>query len=303
MPKVSILLTCYNHLEYLKVAWQSIFDQTFRDFEVIALDDGSTDGTREWLSSQEGATIVFNEENLGTYATLNVGLERASGEYIAIFNDDDVWMPEKLERQVAMLDANPRIGLVHTDGWFIDGQGHRRHDSPLGFDFPRTETGDILLALVHANSIIASAVVARRTCFNELGGFNEKYFGSGDWEMWYRICEKWEAGYIGDPLTLYRVHGENASHKLDRIWRDDARLREWIADRIPNYRGRFAHEDLVAAEAHNYACLGTVKVLGGDAALGREYYRRSLDLEPGRWKSRARIAASYLPRSLFRKLL
>ncbi|MBL8068586.1 MAG: glycosyltransferase [Armatimonadetes bacterium] len=303
MPKVSILLTCYNHLRYLKAAWQSILDQTFQDFEVIALDDGSTDGTREWLSSQEGAKLVFNPQNVGTYATLNIGLHHATGEYIAVFNDDDIWMPTKLERQVAMLDANPRIGLVHTDGWFIDGEGRQRQDSPLGFEFPRTETGDILLALIHANAIIASAVVARKTCFDELGGFNERYFGSGDWEMWYRICEKWDAGYIGEPLTLYRVHGANASHKLDRIWQDDALLREWIAERIPNYRGRFSPEDLQEAEAHNYACLGTVKVLGGEAEEGREYYRRSLEIDPKRWKSRARICASYLPKSFFRKLL
>lgn len=303
MPKVSIILTCYNHIKFLPTAWQNILDQTFQDYEIIALDDGSTDGTREWLEAQQNATIIFNKTNLGTYGTLNVGLANATGEYIAVFNDDDVWMPTKLEKQVAMLDANPEIGLVHTDGYFIDGEGEERHDSPLGFDFPRTETGDILLALIYANSIIASAVMVRKSCFDELSGFNEGYFGSGDWEMWFRICEKWQAGYLSEPLTLYRVHGTNASHKLDKIWRDDEKLREWISERIPNYRGRFGDADLRAAEAHNYACLGTVKVLSGKAAEGRESYRRSLNIEPSRWKSRARIAASYLPRSVFRKLL
>jgi glycosyltransferase involved in cell wall biosynthesis len=303
MPRVSILFTSYNHLKYAPVAWQSILDQTFQDYEIIAIDDGSTDGTREWLSAQENATIIFNKENLGTYGTLNVGLAAASGEYIAIFNDDDVWLPTKLEKQVAMLDANPNIGLVHTDGYFIDGEGNERHDSPLGFDFPRTETGDILLALIYANSIIASAVLARKACFDELGVFNEAYFGSGDWEMWYRICEKYDAGYLQEPLTLYRVHGANASHKLERIWRDDEKLREWIAERLPNYSGRFSESDLLAAKAHNEACLGTVKVLGGKASEGRKHYKRSLSLEPSRWKSRARILASYLPTPWFRKLL
>ncbi|MFM9872925.1 MAG: glycosyltransferase family 2 protein [Fimbriimonadaceae bacterium] len=303
MPRVSVLFTCYNHIKYAPIAWQSILDQTFQDFEIIAIDDGSTDGTREWLASQQNATIIFNEENLGTYGTLNVGLEAAKGEFIAIFNDDDVWMPTKLEKQISMLDSNPRIGLVHTDGFFIDGDGHERHDSPLGFDFPRTETGDILLALIYANSIIASAVLARKQCFDELGGFNESYFGSGDWEMWYRICEKYDAGYIADPLTLYRVHGANASHKLERIWRDDEMLREWINERISSYDGRFSNAQLIAAKAHNEACLGTVKVLGGKAKEGRNHYKRSLSLEPSRWKSRARIIASYFPTSIFKKLL
>lgn len=304
MPRVSILLTCYNHIRYLPIAWQSILDQTFQDYEVIALDDGSTDGTREWLTANAPqAKLVFNEKNLGTYGTLNVGLEHATGEFIAVFNDDDVWLPEKLEKQVAMLDSNQHIGLVHTDGYFIDGEGKERHDSPLGFDFPRTETGDVLLALIYANSIIASAVLARKSCFDELGGFNADYFGSGDWEMWYRIAEKYDVGYVKDPLTLYRVHGANASHKLERIWLDDEKLREWIEPRIAEYKNRFAQNALSEAEAHNLACLGTVKVLNGYPSAGRYYYKKSLAINPARWKSRVRIAASYLPRSVFQKLI
>lgn len=303
MPRVSILFTCYNHLKYLPVAWRSILDQTFQDYEIIALDDGSTDGTREWLADQPNAKIVFNEVNLGTYGTLNVGLQHATGEFIAVFNDDDVWLPTKLEKQIALLDANPKIGLVHTDGYFIDGNGNERHDSPLGFDFPRTVTGDILLALIYANSIIASAVLARRECFDQLGGFNDAYFGSGDWEMWYRICEKWHAGYIPEPLTLYRVHGSNASHKLERIWQDDEKLREWIAPRIATYTDRFTPDELRLAQAHNFACLGTVKALTGNPSAGRQAYKKSLEFDPSRWKSRARILATYLPPTLFRKLL
>ncbi|ARU42339.1 hypothetical protein CCB80_14755 [Armatimonadetes bacterium Uphvl-Ar1] len=305
MPRVSILLTCYNHIKYLPIAFQSILDQTFQDYEIIALDDGSTDGTRQWLESQNHPRLklIFNESNLGTYGTLNVGLQAAQGEFIAVFNDDDVWLPTKLEQQIALLDSNPKIGLVHTDGYFIDGEGLERHDSPLGFDFPRTETGDILLALIYANSIIASAVLAHRECFDQLGGFNPDYFGSGDWEMWYRIAEHWHVGYIADPLTLYRVHGANASHKLDRIWRDDLKLRTWISPRIDSYTNRFTESELTKARAHNFACLGTVQALTGDPQMARISYRESLRFDPTRWKSRARILATYLPAKLFRKLL
>lgn len=305
MPRVSILLTCFNHLAYLPAAWESIQAQTFTDYEVIALDDGSTDGTREWLTENaQGAKLVFNERNLGTYGTLNVGLEHARGELIAVFNDDDLWAPTKLQRQVELMDAHQKVGLVHTDGLFIDGKGDRnRDDSPLGFTFPRTETGDVLLALVDANKIIASAVLARRACFDALGGFNSDYFGSGDWEMWYRIAEQWDIGYVSEPLTFYRVHGANASHKLERIWRDDQKLREWIAPRLAGYTGRFSTEELKKAEAHNWACLGTVRTLNGDPKAGRQAYAASLRADPTRWKSRLRLLATYLPPSLFRKLL
>lgn len=305
MPRVSILLTCYNHIRYLPAAVEGVRAQTFHDFEVIALDDGSTDGTREWLAelNDERVKLVFNEANLGTYGTLNVGLNHATGDFIAVLNDDDVWHPTKLEKQLALFDSHPKVGLVHTDGRFIDGGGQVLEGNPLGFAFPRTETGDVLLALMDANKIIASAVLVRRECFDKLGGFNDAYFGSGDWEMWYRIAEHYDIGYVAEPLTDYRVHGTNASHKLDRIWKDDQMLREWIAARTSSYVGRFSPDDLRRAEAHNWACLGTVRTLNGDHSGGRDAYRKSLELDPGRWKSRARMLATFLPRSVFRKLL
>lgn len=304
MPRVSVLLTCYNHLDYLPAALDSVMAQTFTDYEVICLDDGSSDGTREWLSARpEPLKLVFNDENLGTYGTLNVGLKHATGEFIAVLNDDDLWASTKLEQQVALMDADAKIGLVHTDGQFIDGKGEVFEGSPLGFAFPRTETGDVLLGLVYANKIIASAVLARRECFNKLGGFNEAYFGSGDWEMWLRIAEAYDIGYIDDNLTSYRVHGANASHKLDRIWKDDEKLRRWLSERIPSYAGRYPSDRLTDAEAHNWACLGTVATLNGDPRQGRRDYARSLKLRPSRWKSALRYVATFLPRQAFRKLL
>lgn len=309
MPRVSILLTCYNHIKYLPACVEGIISQTFQDFEVIALDDGSSDGTRAWLTNLakksriQNLKLVFNEQNLGTYGTLNAGLDHATGEFIAILNDDDLWAPTKLDKQIELMDRLPSVGLVHTDGTFIDGEGNVSAGNPLGFDFPRTETGDVLLALVDANKIIASAALVRRECFDKLGRFNSAYFGSGDWEMWYRIAEAHNIGYVAEPLTCYRIHGENASHKLERIWKDDQMLREWIEPRIAGYAGRFPDAELSHAQAHNWACLGTVRTLNGDPIGGRKAYKKSLVFDPSRWKSRARLLATYLPKSFFRKLL
>lgn len=304
MPRVSVLLTCYNHLPYLPACVESVFAQTETDFEVLAVDDGSTDGTREWLDAcPKPLRRIFNEKNLGTYASLNVGLAQASGEFVAILNDDDLWAPRKLERQLALFDAHPKVGLVHTDGFFIDGEGNRMEGSPLGFEFPRTETGDVLLSLLYANKIIASAALVRRSCFETLGGFNDAYFGSGDWEMWLRIAEAYEIGFVDEPLTFYRVHGENASHKLQRIWRDDEMLRRWIRTRATAYASRGYGRGLRSALAHSSACLGTVLTLNGNAREGRRAYAESLRFEPLRFKSVLRILATYLPRRWFRKLM
>ena len=309
MPRVSILLTCYNHLRHLKVALDCIRAQSFTDYEIVALDDGSTDGTREWLAqlkTDEPALplrLYFNEKNLGTYGTLNKGLSVASGELIAVFNDDDVWLPRKLEEQVAMLDAHPEIGLVHTAGYFIDDEGKELKKNPLGFPWPKTSTGDVLIELIERNRIIASSVLVRRECFEAVGRFNESYFGSGDWEMWYRIAEKYHVGHIDRPLTLYRVHAGSASHHKDRVSDDDRRIREWMVPRIQAYEDRGWPESARRRIlAHGWACIATDRVWLGDAKGGRRAYVESLKLMPWRLKSALRYVLTFLPRRLFRAL-
>lgn len=307
-PRVSVLLTCYNHLPFLPEALEGVRAQTFRDFEVIALDDGSSDGTREWLSQQPDIQTVFNERNLGTYGTLNVGLAKARGEFVAVLNDDDVWRPEKLARQVDLLGRHSEVGLVHTGGWFLDGKGERREGNPLGFAWPTFPTddqgewtGDSLSAFVRENKIIASAALVRTSALRDLGGFDEGYFGSGDWDMWWRVAEKHNVGFVAEELTGYRVHGGNASHKLERIWKDDVRLRESIERRMDALKDRFPNWKKDAA--FNFAALGTVRMLTGDGSGSRRAYAASMKLDPGRWKTYARYLATFVGRKAFRKML
>ncbi len=303
MPRVSVLLTCYNHMRFLPEALASVRQQTFQDYEIIAIDDGSTDGTREWLQQQQDIKRVFNDKNIGTYASLNLGLQSSTGEFVAILNDDDVWLPKKLERQLDLFAAHPKIGLVHTGGYFIDGEGHTLEGSPLGFAFPRFATGDVLLGLVYENKIIASASLTRRECFQKLGSFNESYFGSGDWEMWFRVAEEYHVGFVDETLTLYRVHGDNASKKLDRIWVDDQMLREWMTPRLSKLDARFVEHDAKRAQAFNQAALGTVRALNGHPGKAREAYAKSISMQPNRLKSYLRYVATFLPRNVFRRTI
>jgi glycosyltransferase involved in cell wall biosynthesis len=304
---LTILLTCYNHLRYLPVALDGVLGQTYKDFEVLALDDGSKDGSREWLKEREAEgklRCIFNEKNLGTYATLNVGLHEAKGKYIAVLNDDDLWASEKLARQVEMLEQNPKIGLVHTGGWFIGEDGERLADpAPLGFVYPSTPTGDVLALEILYNHIITSSVLIRKECFDTCGPFDPSFFGSGDWQMWLRIAQKYEVGYVEEPLSFYRVHGLNASHQKDKINEDDARIREWITTWQSQFSERAAKEpELHAAFAHNWACLGTERTWAGNAKGGRQAYREAIKMMPRRVKSYLRWIATFLPKSAFRKL-
>jgi glycosyltransferase involved in cell wall biosynthesis len=307
MPRVSILLTCYNHLRYLPAALDGVLSQTSQDYEILALDDGSKDGSREWLNDREAegkVRCIFNEQNLGTYATLNVGLKEAKGEFIAVLNDDDLWAADKLLRQVELMDANPKIGLVHTGGWFIDADGNRIADpKPLGFEFPRTHTSDILATEIHFNHIITSSALVRRECFERQGFFDPSFYGCGDWHMWLRIAREWHVGYVDEPLTFYRVHGKNASLDSEKMDEDGTRIREWITTWQGDFEPRFPTEpDLRGAFAHNWACLGTTYTWAGEPAKGRHAYSESLKVLPGRFKSRLRWLATFLPRKAFRRL-
>lgn len=291
MPRVSVLLTCFNHLRYLPATVDGLRAQTFRDFEIIALDDASTDGTREWLLRQTDLRPFLNERNLGTYATLNHGLRFARGEFVAILNDDDLWQPAKLERQVALLDAYPRVGVASTNGGFIDENGRRTEENPFGFAYPTFETGDVLQSLAYRNRFIASAVMVRRSCFEEVGSFDEAYFGHGDWNMWWRICERYEAGFVDEPLTLYRIHGANASQNVERVAEDDVRLREFFASRFLDLGSRVGRDEQVV----NFAALGVAYTKLGRKSEARKALAQAFRLYPFRLKTLARYLSTFLP--------
>ncbi len=296
MARISVLIPSYNHARFIDEALRSVEAQTFSDLEIVVLDDGSTDETPKVLEAwQDRAQIEF-QENAGTYPTLNRLIDRASGELIAILNSDDLWAPRKLEMQIAMMDAMPSVGLVHTDGRFIDGEGRIVEGRPLGFDWPRFKSGNIVTELVRSNRIIASSVLVRRECFESCGRFDERFFGSGDWDMWLRIAMKYDIGFVDEPLTFYRVHGENASRSFRRVYEDDRLLRRekvhvWERDLLDRAPDRRAME---SALAFSYACLGEVEQKLGDFRAARAALRQSLRRDPKRLKTWARLLLSYL---------
>jgi glycosyltransferase involved in cell wall biosynthesis len=297
MPKVSILLTCYNNLAYLGAAVDALNAQTFTDSEVIALDDGSTDGTRDWLRQFESDRfrIVFNEKNLGTYGTLNVGVGLAKGEYVAILNDDDVWAPRKLERQVAILDVEPNTGLVHTGGHFIDASGEKHPDpKPMGFEYPRTTGRNGLAQILHHNAIIASSVMIRKEVFDRCGLFDPEFYGCGDWHMWVRVADQYDVAYIDENLTYYRIHDTNAAWNLQKMKDEQFKIQQWITEQ-PLTERHEGDKELARAFWLHVTYMGTECLLRGDRRGARKHYLRSLRHMPLRAKTYYRLLTTFLP--------
>lgn len=297
MPRVSILLTSYNHLAYLPRCLEGVLAQTMGDWEILAIDDGSKDGSRDWLRkhADERWRLFFNEKNLGTYGALNLGVQESRGEFVAILNDDDVWLPEKLELQIAMFERDPKMGLVHTAGWFIDENEQRVEGEPVGFPYPRTGTGDVLHELLRQNRVINSSALVRKSVFDEIGPFDAAFYGMGDWQMWLRVARDYHVGYVEEPCTLYRVHGANACLDTPKMDLDGMRVREFLAGWEEELSERMTQNpDLKTEFAFSLAALGAGRQISGDRAGAREALVRSLRLDP-KPKPLARLAATYVP--------
>lgn len=211
MPLVSVVIPTYNRAELLKEAVWSVFNQSFRDMELIVVDDGSTDNTQEVLRQldKENASILgpipfiyLRQDHRGMPGQVrNHAVQAASGKYIAFLDSDDVWIPEKLEHQLALFKAGPPR-LVHTrELWLREG----KEISQKGQTHQRR--GDIFNDALHKCIIGPSTVMMERLLFEETGGFREDLEIAEDYEYWLRITAEQEVGYLDEALTIKRAGG------------------------------------------------------------------------------------------------
>ena len=204
--KVSVIVPTYNRAHVIKEAIVSILSQTFTDFELIVVDNESTDNTEEVIKSYTDHRIrYFKNQNSGVVAVnRNYGINKARGEYIAFCDDDDLWMPEKLERQIEELEKDLEIGLVCTNGIKFDENGQ------FG-EMMQTELNDsgfTFESLIWGNRIACSSVLVRKEVLNDIGIFDEsrEIFTAEDYELWLRIARKYRVKYLDIPLIKYRIH-------------------------------------------------------------------------------------------------
>ena len=223
---VSIIIPTFNRLPYLKCALGSVEQQTFRDFEVLVLDDGSTDGTYEFLGgySPNFSFRWFRFQHKERSYLRNFGAHEAKGEFLAFLDDDDEWLPEKLEKQVKFLGQNPDVGLVYTRTKAINSEGglhkkitalHKRlYDD-------QAKRGHRYSDLAYLTVMFTSTVMIRRSLFFNVGGYDEQCPPKEDLDLYLRCslvsridctCKK--------PLVLYRCHDGSSSNYLG-----DARIR------------------------------------------------------------------------------
>lgn len=266
-PQVSILMPAYNAGKYLASAVESMLQQTFRDFELIIVDDGTTDGSFDSLknTTDNRITIIRNIKNKGLINSRNIAIEHAKSPLLACLDADDLAMPTRLERQVEAFRDDSDLAVVGSRAYLID-----ETDNIFDvIDVPTTHE-EIQRNILRCNSIIHSSVMMRTDVIKGLGGYPDGYPLAEDYALWLRVIEKHKVINLPDRLTQYRVHDRQVSQKkILAMWQYTRKIQSdaWIALQK-------AGQSKYILPPKNLTLWS--KLRGGTGSLGRDYYYWSL---------------------------
>lgn len=206
MPKVSVIIPTYNREEFISETIQSVLDQTFKDFEVIVVDDGSTDNTKRELEKFGSRIKVIEQKNSERAASRNNGIKDSTGKYIAFLDSDDLWIKNKLEKQVEILDRNHSV-LVY-------GQCLRTNENGQKVKVAKRQkegfSGGVFEKLLIRNFIPSPTPLIKREYFEKTSGFETKYIPYEDWEYWIRYSLFGKFYFVNEPLAYYRIHSQQS---------------------------------------------------------------------------------------------
>lgn len=228
-PRISVVVTCYNYAIYLEGCLMSILNQTYQDFELVIVNDGSTDNTDEVISKflSNDKVRYINQSNTGQAIATNNGILAASGELIAFLDADDLWEPTKLEKQVRLFTRDS-VGVVYSRIRFMDEAGLPL-DMKLEGKYYTPRSGHVTEALLFENFIPYSSTVVRKECFDKFGMFNPEYKNGLDWDLWLRISREYEFDFVDEYLLIYRIgHPGQLTSNVER----SVRCADLIFDRF-----------------------------------------------------------------------
>jgi glycosyltransferase involved in cell wall biosynthesis len=212
MPLVSVVIPVYNGERFLRESLESVFAQTYQDYEIVCVDDGSKDVSLTILNDYRDRIKVVQQANTGQAGARNTGVKTGIGKYIAFLDQDDRWYPQKLERQVAILEANPEAAMVHCDMDWIDDTGHVTQQSVTSATRRSTQNGLTMTQLVGWDpNIYPSTMLVRRVAFDRIGGFAPELRCGEDIDLMLRLRQEGLFIFLEETGTQYRKHSTNFS--------------------------------------------------------------------------------------------
>jgi glycosyltransferase involved in cell wall biosynthesis len=202
-PKISVIIPTYNRAAYLYESIDSVLCQTYEDLELIVVDDGSSDNTREVVQEYNDLRIKYiYKKNGGAASALNLGIKESKGNYIARLDSDDMFLPEKLEMQIKFIDFNPDIGLVYTQAYNTDEKGNVLELYLKDHTYPNNS----LKVLRYFLFPPSQSIMFRKSCIDRVGYFDEDMPITEDWDFCIRMAQYYKFAYIDKPLVKIRKH-------------------------------------------------------------------------------------------------
>ncbi len=281
---ISVVLPTFNREKLIARSISSILNQTYKNFELIVVDDGSTDNTEQVVRAIHDPRIIYiKNEHRGGAAARNTGIQAARGAYIAFQDSDDEWFPSKLEKQLdVFMSAANTIGVVYTGFWKLMKDGKKVYFPPENI---KQKEGDLYAELLWGNFITNQAAMVRKECFERVGGYDESLPGMHEWDLWLRMATRYEFAYIAEPLVqTYFTQDSITAHSEWRL-----QGREII---FGKHREEFKkYPDIFAL--HTYT-IGNARALRGDMTQARKYLRTALFARPTHIKYLAAYVLSLL---------
>lgn len=270
-PLVSIDLCCYNGEAFLEQAIESICAQTYKNWELVVVNDGSTDSSEDIVSRYQSTRlpiIYHRQANTGLGRARNKAIELSRGEFVAFIDQDDVWMPDKLEKQVALFAGRAELGLVFSDAVAVFPSGReQRHGRQV-----HLYRGRVLRELVLSNFIPCSSVIIRRTVLEEVGGVNPSFGQVEEYDLFIRVAERYDLDYVNESLMKFNVHPGNASRDATRMQEETIQLMHQVVERNPSLAEQLG-KGVVRLKLAGLRCTqGEAYLLSGRVGLALKWY-------------------------------
>jgi len=292
MPIVSIIMPTYNREQLLRRAIQSVLTQTYQDFELIIVDDGSTDNTERLAKSFNSDKIRYirHRENKGPAAARNTGIQSAKGDYIAFQDSDNEWMPEKLEKQMRAFEtAPPEVSIVYT-GCYVVIENKKTYFPPAKVT---PKDGDLFSSLLKHSFVWTQQAMAKRECFERAGMFDERFPPIEDTEIFLRMSRYYQFKYINEPLVISYSQPDSISKNKSAVIRAYKLILETYFEDIKQDKRLLAYY---------YFRLGNYLCSYGELSQGRSYLIRSIKTHPLDIRSASALLVSWLGGSIYNRV-
>jgi glycosyltransferase involved in cell wall biosynthesis len=263
ISKVSVIIPTYNRAQSIGRSVDSVLKQSYQDFEIIVVDDGSTDNTRDILFSFGNHIKCIRQDNKGPSTARNVGINASKGEYVAFLDSDDYFMKSNLETKISFLQSNPQIGWVYSDWAYVDDEDNDIEKGSSKFRYSEKKlNGNIFEELLKSRNFISPCtVVVRKSILEDIGHFDPLIPSQEEYDLWLRISLKYPVYYVDKVLVAVTLHPASLSKNSTKWAQGNSIIADKLKDLIPHdFQGRQRLLNKIIADKHTF--------------LGRDFFQR-----------------------------